>query len=168
MFVLGIDPGLTRCGFGAVRRSRSGVQAVAAGVLETSSSDPLDRRLALLSEDLDELLDELLPDVVVVERIFFQANVRTVVSVAQASGLAIAAAARRSLTVAQYSPNEVKQAVVGHGSASKAQVAEMVARMCGLAEPPSPPDAADALALALCHISGSRLEEALRAAGGAA
>ena len=167
MFVLGIDPGLTSCGFGVVTRTNgrgAGLTAVAAGVLETDPGMAVDLRLAQLSVDLDALLDEVRPDCVAVERIFFQANARTAVSVAQASGLALAAAARRGLATAQYSPNEVKQSVVGHGGATKAQVAAMVARLCGLAAPPSPPDAADALALAICHLSGRRLSLAIDAA----
>ena len=168
MFVLGIDPGLTRCGFGVVTRSSGGpsmLTAVAAGVLETDVELGVDRRLAQLAGDLNDLLDEVQPDCVVVERILFQANVRTAVSVAQASGLALCAAAQRDLPTAQYSPNEVKQSVVGNGSATKAQVAEMVAQLCGLDAPPSPPDAADALALAICHLSGVRLGKAIDAAG---
>ncbi len=167
MFVLGIDPGLTRCGYGVVTRSDTGktaVRAVAAGVLETDSELGVDLRLAQLIVDLESLLDEFRPDCVAVERIFFQANARTAVSVAQASGLALATAARRGVPTVQYSPNEVKQSVVGHGGATKAQVAEMVARLCGLDAPPSPPDAADALALAICHLTGQRLHAAIDAA----
>jgi len=167
MFVLGIDPGLTRCGFGVVARAAdrgAALSAVAAGVLETDVGLGVDLRLAQLAGDLAQLLDEFRPDCVVVERILFQANVRTAVSVAQASGLALCAAAQRGVPTAQYSPNEVKQAVVGHGSASKAQVSAMVAQLCGLSVPPSPPDAADALALAICHLSGARLSLAIDAA----
>lgn len=167
MFVLGIDPGLTRCGFGVVARNEAGPQrltVVSAGVLETEPSWSLDRRLGTLLNDLDELVEEVQPAVVVVERLFFQANARTAVSVAQVSGLALAIAARRSIPTAQYSPNEVKLAATGSGSASKSQVQEMVARLLGLAEPPRPPDVADALALAICHLSGQRLRSAVGAA----
>ena len=168
MFVLGIDPGLTRCGFGMLRRADAGARATfsaeGAGVIETDPGDPVDRRLATLSIDLDELLDELVPEVVVVEKIFFQTNVRTAISVAQASGVALAAAARRKIPVVQYTPNEVKLAVVGNGAATKTQVQSMVARLCGLASPPKPPDAADALALAACHLSSARLRAAVAAA----
>ena len=168
MFVLGIDPGLTRCGFGVVTRASdtgAAIRAVAAGVLETDPGLGIDLRLAQLLGDLEALLEEVRPDCVAVERIFFQANARTAVSVAQASGLALATAARRGIPTAQYSPNEVKQSVVGHGGATKLQVASMVARLCGLAEPPSPPDAADALALAICHLSGQRLTTAIESSG---
>ena len=113
---------------------------------------------------IEGLLDELRPSAVVVERIFFQTNVRTAISVAQASGVVLAAAARRGIEVAQYTPNEVKQGVVGSGGASKAQVQAMVARLCGLSEPPRPPDVADALALAACHLSSDRFRAAVKAA----
>ena len=167
MFVLGIDPGLTRCGFGAVVRSATGthrLRAVTAGVLETDPSWPLDRRLGVLLADLEALIDELQPQVMVVERIFFQANARSAVSVAQASGLALALASRRGIETAQYSPNEVKLAAAGSGSATKAQVQDMVVRLLGLTETPKPADAADALALAICHHAGLRLRAAVSVA----
>lgn len=164
MFVLGIDPGLTRCGYGAVVRSTTDphrLRAVTAGVLETDPSWPVDRRLGTLQVDLEELVDELSPGVIVVERLFFQANARTAVSVAQASGVALAVAARRGIETAQYSPNEVKLAAAGSGAASKAQVQEMVIRLLSLSSAPQPADAADALALAICHHSGQRLRAAV-------
>ncbi|MGH9189336.1 MAG: crossover junction endodeoxyribonuclease RuvC, partial [Acidimicrobiales bacterium] len=121
MFVLGIDPGVSRCGYGCVKGG-SRLDVVAVGVVTTPPSDPLPSRLASLDAELRQLLDELRPDVVAVERVFFQVNARTAMSVGQASGLALAAAAGRGCEVAQYTPNEVKQAVVGYGSATKAQV----------------------------------------------
>lgn len=154
MFVLGIDPGVTRCGYGLVAPSGGGLgraTALAAGLLTTDKEVPLPQRLATLQSDLAELLDEYRPSVVVVERVFFQTNVRTAMSVGQASGLALAAAAARGCEVAQYTANEVKQAVTGDGAASKVQVQDMVQRLLGLDVRPSPPDVADALALALCH-----------------
>jgi crossover junction endodeoxyribonuclease RuvC len=167
MFVLGVDPGLTRCGYGVLERSGladAPFRAVVAGVVETPPSDPVDRRLGTLAVEIDQLLDEVAPSVVVVERVFFQTNVRTAISVAQASGVILAAAARRGLEVSQYTPNEVKQAVVGHGGATKAQVQEMVSRLCGLAEVPRPPDVADALALAACYLTSERLHRAMKRA----
>ncbi len=167
MFVLGIDPGLTRCGFGALERSSNKdvpYRASVAGVIETKAEEPLARRLGIVATEIDALLDEVSPAVVVVERIFFQSNVRTAISVAQVSGVVIAAAARRGLEVFQYTPNEVKEAVVGHGGASKAQVQSMIARLCGLVEPPKPPDVADALALAACYLTSDRLRAAIGAA----
>ena len=153
MFVLGIDPGVSRCGYGAVRRDRAGCHAVRAGVITTPVSDPLPNRLASLAAELAALLRELQPDCVVVERVFFQTNVRTAMSVGQASGLALAAAASSGCDVAQYTSNEVKQAVAGYGAASKEQVQKMVQSLLRLPERPKPPDVADALALALCHLT---------------
>jgi crossover junction endodeoxyribonuclease RuvC len=155
MFVLGIDPGVSRCGYGAVRRDRAGAPyvAVRAGVITTPPSDPLPDRLASLAAELRALLIELAPDAVVVERVFFQTNVRTAMSVGQASGLALAAASAAGCEVAQYTANEVKQAVAGYGAASKDQVQRMVQSLLRLPEKPKPPDAADALALALCHLA---------------
>lgn len=157
MFVLGIDPGLTRCGYGAVRRDGAGLVAVAAGVLTTAPATPLPERLAELQLGLRALLVELTPDVVAVERVFFQSNVRTAMAVGQASGLALAEAVNAGCEVAQYTPNEVKMAVTGYGAAPKEQVQRMVQAQLGLVERPRPPDAADALALALCHLATARL-----------
>jgi len=151
MFVLGIDPGVSRCGYGAVRRDGQGLRAVSCGVLTTPASQPLPDRLASLARELRSLLDELQPDAVVVERVFFQTNVRTAMSVGQASGLALAAASEAGCSVAQYTANEVKQAVTGYGAASKEQVQRMVQSLLGLVAVPKPADAADALALALTH-----------------
>ena len=154
VFVLGIDPGLSRCGYAVVEPAPRGRgRAVAMGVLRTSVDEEVPMRLARLLDDFEELLDEFTPAVVSVERIFFQNNTRTAVGVAQASGLALALAARRGLTVAQYSPSEVKAVVAGDGAAVKAQVQEMVQMLLGLEKPPRPADAADAAALALCHLA---------------
>ncbi len=168
MFVLGIDPGVSRCGYGCVGGEGPAYRAVAAGLLTTPPSDPLPERLASLSSELKDLLSECRPDVVVVERVFFQTNVRTAMSVGQASGLALAAAAAAGLPVAQYTANEVKQAIAGYGAASKEQVQRMVQSLLGLAERPRSPDVADALALALCHLAVAprlrRVQEHLRSA----
>ena len=153
MFVLGIDPGVSRCGYGCVERRGSKLTAVAGGVLTTPTTDALPVRLASLAEELEALIDETRPDVVVVERVFFQTNARTAMSVGQASGLALAAASRAGCQVAEYTANEVKQAVAGYGSAEKYQVQRMVQVLLDLPEPPKPPDAADALALAICHLT---------------
>lgn len=167
--VLGIDPGVSRCGYGAVRatgqgeRRSRGVEAVAYGVIRTPPGDPLPERLAALEAELGALVDELRPRALAVERVLFQVNTRTAMSVGQASGLALAVAARAGVTVQHYSPNEVKLAVAGHGAADKAQVQAMVTRLLGLAEPPRSSDAADALALALCHLWGTPLRDAVGA-----
>ena len=157
MFALGIDPGLSRCGYGGVVKEAGRLRPVAIGHLSTEPADPLAERLAVLLGELRALVAELRPDVVVVERVLFQANARTAMSVGQVSGLALATAAEAGCAVVQYSPNEVKQAVTGYGSATKSQVQRMVQVLLGLDAVPSPPDRADALALAVCHLSGSRL-----------
>ena len=161
MFVLGIDPGLSRCGYGCVEARGQKGRVVAVGVLTTPPSEPLPHRLAGLDADLGALLADLRPDAVAVERLFFQVNARTAMAVGQASGLVLAAAARSGAHVAQYTPNEVKQAVAGYGAAPKEQVQRMVQALLGLAEPPRPADAADALALALCHIATAPLRAAV-------
>ena len=134
MFVLGVDPGLSRCGYGLVARGEGDgkLRAHAAGVLETDPSAPLAERLLVLHTELFSLLDELRPQAVVVERVFFQVNARTAMSVGQASGLALVAAAAAGCEVAQYTANEVKQGLVGYGAATKDQVQRMVAQVLGL------------------------------------
>ncbi len=156
--VLGIDPGLSRCGYGAVARSGARFEAIAYGVLRTDPKAPLPIRLAALEADLEALVAEIGPGAVAVERVLFQVNARTAISVGQASGLALAVAARAGVAVVQYSPNEVKLAVTGDGAADKVAVQTMVTRLLDLPRPPQPPDAADALALALCHSWRARVE----------
>jgi len=157
--VLGIDPGVSRCGYGAVARREGALHARACGVIRTSPADPLPDRLRALADELAALVAELRPRAVAVERVLFQANVRTAMSVGQASGVALVVAARAGVPVTQYSPNEVKLAVTGDGRADKRAVQTMVTRLLGLADVPKPPDAADALALACCHLGRSRLLE---------
>jgi crossover junction endodeoxyribonuclease RuvC len=167
VFVVGVDPGLSRCGYGVVARSpgrRGRLQAVAAGVIETPPDEGVPLRLLTLLRELRALLSEYAPAVVVVERVFFQVNAKTAVSVCQASGLALAAAAEQGCDVVQYSANEVKQAIVGYGSATKDQVQRMIASVLDLAVPPRPPDAADALALAVCHLHSDGLRRAVSSA----
>ena len=149
--MLGIDPGLSRCGYGAVRKRQRTLTAVACGVLRTDADAPLPDRLATLEGELERFLAEVRPCALAVERVLFQTNVRTAISVGQASGIALAVAARAGVPVTHYSPNEVKLAVAGDGAAAKAQVQAMTRRL--LALPAAPPaDAADALALAVCHL----------------
>jgi crossover junction endodeoxyribonuclease RuvC len=152
--VLGIDPGLTRCGYAVLDSSgpRS-VSAVSLGVITTSPQMDLPERLALLHKEIVSLLEEFSPQDVAVEKVFFQVNVRTAMSVGQASGLALAAASAFGCVVGQYSPNQVKDAVTGWGGANKEQVQKMVQARLGLSAPPQPADAADAAALALCHLA---------------
>lgn len=150
--VLGIDPGLTRCGYAVVQ---PGLQPslLALGVLTTPAADELPDRLARLHHDLTALLDEFGPTAVAVERVFFQHNTRTAMSVGQASGVVLALAASRGCRVVQYTPTQVKNAVAGFGAASKEEMQRMVQLRCGLRTLPTPADAADAAALALCHIA---------------
>ena len=166
MFVLGIDPGLSRCGYGMVGRGEgdSALRAYAAGVVETDPAVPLAERLLILHTELRALLEELGPEVVVVERVFFQVNAKTAMSVGQASGLALLAAAAAGCEVVQYTSNEVKQGLVGYGAATKEQVQRMVAQVLGLPAIEGPPDVADALALAVCHLTTVPLRRAVEAA----
>lgn len=152
MRILGIDPGLTRCGVGVVeidagRRARF----VYAGVIRTPAADPLESRLLAVSRGIATAIAEYAPDSVAVERVFAQNNLRTVMGTAQASGIALAVAAEHGLAVGLHTPSEVKAAITGYGSAEKAQVGQMVMRILRLDEVPKPADAADALALAICH-----------------
>jgi len=172
MFVLGVDPGVSRCGYGCISDgciSNGGsreLSVVAMGVIRTPPSDELPTRLAALDAELRRLLAELRPDAVAVERLFFQANARTAMSVGQASGLVLAAASATGAHVVQYTPNEVKQAVAGYGAAPKEQMQRMVQAQLKLSARPEPADVADALALALCHLAMAPLQARIRAASG--
>lgn len=169
MRVLGVDPGLTRCGLGVVDGTPGRASLVAVGVVRTPAGDDLGPRLAALELAFETWLDLHEPDAVAVERVFAQANVRTVMGTAQAGAVAILCAARRGLPVVLHTPSEVKAAVTGSGRADKAQVGAMVARLLRLDGPPKPADAADALALALCHLwrapAQARLAAAVAVAG---
>ena len=163
--MLGIDPGLTRCGYAVIEGKGHGdATAIALGVIRTPAGDPLPQRLAALRRELAALIAEYEPSAVAVEHVFFQVNVRTAMSVGQASGLALAEAAAAGCDVAQYSPNQVKDAVAGWGGAAKEQVQRMVQARLRLADPPRPPDAADAAALALCHLAMAPMRDGVAAA----
>jgi crossover junction endodeoxyribonuclease RuvC len=165
--ILGIDPGLTRCGYAALEATgATTARAVALGVVRTAAADALPARLAELRGELAALIAELRPEVVAVEHVFFQVNVRTAMSVGQASGLALAEAAAAGCQVVQYTPNQVKEAVTGWGAAGKEQVQRMVQVRLGLSTPPRPADAADAAALALCHLAMAPLQARVAAATG--
>jgi crossover junction endodeoxyribonuclease RuvC len=160
LVVLGIDPGLTRCGYAAVQANGARTAtALSMGVIRTPAADPLPKRLAELREELAALIDEIRPHVVAVEQVFFQTNVRTAMSVGQASGLALAEAWACGCEVVQYTPNQVKGAVAGWGAADKVQVQKMVQARLGLTTIPKPADAADAAALALCHLAMAPLRQ---------
>jgi crossover junction endodeoxyribonuclease RuvC len=169
--VLGIDPGLTRCGLGVVEGDVGRpLKLVEVGVVRTATDLPIPQRLMAIERGIEEWLERLRPDAVAVERVFARSDVSTVMGTAQASGLAMVAAARRGLPVALHTPSEVKAAVSGNGRADKAQVGAMVARILRLDAPPKPADAADALALAITHIwrggAQNRIEQALAKAAG--
>ncbi len=164
--VLGIDPGLTRCGYAVIDPSHQGsATKVALGVIRTPASAPLPERLAELGAEIDALLVEYRPEAVAVEQVFFQNNVRTAMGVGQASGLALALAASRGCTVRQFTPSQVKDSVAGWGGADKAQVQRMVQQRLGLVALPKPADAADAAALALCYLAVAPLQQAIAAGG---
>lgn len=164
MRVLGIDPGLTRCGLGVVDGGPGRAVLVAVGVATTPATDGLGERLVALERVFESWLDLHAPDAVAVERVFSQANVRTVMGTAQAGAVAITCAARRGLPVVLHTPSEVKAAVTGSGRADKAQVGAMVARLLKLDGPPKPADAADALALAICSVWRAPVQARLAAA----
>ena len=163
--VLGIDPGLTRCGYAVIDAvSSTKATAISLGVIKTPPTDELPWRLAVLRRELTTLIVEFRPSTVVVEHVFFQVNVRTAMSVGQASGLALAEAAAAGCEVVQYTPNQVKESIAGWGAAPKEAVQKMVQQRLGLAAPPKPPDAADAAALALCHLAMAPMRASIAAA----
>lgn len=166
MRVLGVDPGLTRCGVGVVEGVAGRPLAMrGVGVVRTPADAELGHRLVAIEQGIEQWLDEHSPEVVAVERVFSQHNVRTVMGTAQASAVAMLCASRRGIPVALHTPSEVKAAVTGSGRADKAQVGAMVTRLLRLDAPPKPADAADALALAICHIwrapAQNRLQQAV-------
>jgi crossover junction endodeoxyribonuclease RuvC len=164
--VLGIDPGLTRCGVGIVDVAATRTAAlVDVTVIRTPHDMPLEQRLLHLGTEIERLLELHRPEAVAIERVFAQQNLNTVMGVAQVSGVALHLAARRGLVVGLHTPSEVKAAITGYGAADKKQVATMVARVLGLAELPKPADASDALAIAICH--GWKRGATVAAPGGA-
>lgn len=164
MRVLGIDPGFATTGYAVVERSQGRLAAVAIGAVVTPARLPTAARLSFLRAQLLQIITTHSPDVMAIERLFFNSNVRTAMAVGQASGIALEASASSGLEVHHYTPSEVKVSVVGVGNASKQQVQTMVAALLGLSEPPRPPDAADACAISICHINRSGLAKALEAA----
>lgn len=160
MLVIGIDPGTATTGYGLVRENRDGsLQAVAYGVVKTPAAEPMSLRLRMLFDQLNEIISLHQPDIGAVENLFFQTNVKTAISVGQGRGVAILSLAMANLEVTEYTPLQVKQAVVGYGKADKRQVQEMVRTLLGLADIPRPDDAADALAVAICHIHNANMQQ---------
>jgi crossover junction endodeoxyribonuclease RuvC len=157
MRVLGIDPGTATTGYGVVEEVNGDLKPLVFGVIRTPADQPLPVRLQLIYQALKELAAEWVPTAAAVEELFFSRNVRTAMSVGQARGVTLLALADIGLDVAEYTPLAIKQAVTGYGNADKAQVQEMVRLLLGLAEAPRPDDAADALAVAICHLHSARL-----------
>lgn len=165
MRVLGIDPGYATTGYAVIERSRGGLTPISVGAIKTSGSDPHATRLAYLRTELLGVIRKHEPASVALEKVFFTVNVRTAMAVGQASGVAMATAGEAGLDVTEYTPTEVKQSVTGTGTAPKHQVQAMIAALLKLSEPPKPADAADACALAICHLNRNGLSRALARAG---
>jgi crossover junction endodeoxyribonuclease RuvC len=168
MRVLGIDPGLTRCGVGIVSGTPGSTLSLeGVGVIMTPADNDLDHRLLSLHSEITQWVQKYSPDVIAVERVFSQHNVRTVMGTAQAAGIALLVASQNNIPVFMHTPSEVKAAVTGSGRANKTQVSEMVKRLLNLQEIPKPADSADALALAICHIwrggANSKIKDAVAA-----
>jgi len=163
MIVLGIDPGLASTGYGVVQRRSGRLVALDGGVIETSSDLAPERRLAAIHREVTDLLDEHAPDAMALEELYFGQNVRTAFAVGQARGVVMLAAGQHGVSCHGYTPQQVKGAVCGNGRAAKDQVARMVQALLGLAAPPTPDHAADALAVAICHAQHAPLRAAVGA-----
>ncbi len=161
MIVLGIDPGTASTGFGVVGDAGSRLRAFAHGVIETDAKGRLERRLTAIHDRVLALIDAHAPDAVAIEELFFGANVKTAFAVGQARGVVLLAAGQRGVPPRSYTPQAVKAAVCGHGAAGKDQVGRMVAQLLGLSAPPMPDHAADALAVAICHLNRAPLARAI-------
>lgn len=155
MVILGIDPGYAIVGFGLLQSERAAVSLLACGAINTEAGLPLPKRLLQIADDLDELIRQFKPDAMAVERLYFGNNVTTGIGVAQARGVILMIAERHGIPIFEYDPSQVKLAVVGYGKAEKKQVMDMTKRLLKLKEVPKPDDAADAVAIALCHARSS-------------
>ncbi len=158
MIIIGIDPGTATTGYGFVQEAESGPASVTYGVILTPAGMPMSERLLQLYRELKQLLLLHRPDSGAVEKLFFQRNVSTAMTVGQARGVALLALAEAGVSVGEYTPKDVKQAVAGYGGAGKSQVQQMVRAILNLAETPRPDDAADALAVAICHLHSMKLK----------
>lgn len=161
MLVLGIDPGLATTGYGFVEGDGQALEAVAYGVLRTPAKTPIAERLVILHDALTALLDRYNPDVVAMEELFFSTNARTAMVVGEARGVLLLTVAQAGLAICEYTPLQIKQAITGYGQADKRQVQEMVRLLLSLNEIPRPDDAADGLAVSICHHHSSRLSRLL-------
>lgn len=157
MLILGLDPGTAITGYGLVREVEGRLIAVDYGVITTSSETEMDKRLLQIYQELSAIISRHKPDAVAVEKLFFSRNVRTAMAVGQARGVVLLTAALAGVPVYEYTPLEIKQAIVGYGGAEKQQVQQMVKLLLNLAEVPQPDDAADAIAVAVCHLHSARL-----------
>jgi crossover junction endodeoxyribonuclease RuvC len=157
MSILGIDPGTATTGFGLIRETSTGVESLVYGVISTSPEDPMEKRLLKIYQDFKKILDLHQPESCAVEKLFFRRNVTTAISVGQARGVILLALSEKNIPIAEYTPNEIKQAVVGYGGANKKQVQLMVQAILNLKILPKPDDAADALAIAICHLHSGRI-----------
>jgi len=161
MLILGLDPGTAITGYGLVREVEGQLIAVDYGVITTSSETEMDKRLLQIYQELSAIISRHKPDAVAVEKLFFSRNVRTAMAVGQARGVVLLTAALAGVAVYEYTPLEIKQAIVGYGGAEKQQVQQMVKLLLNLAEVPQPDDAADAIAVAVCHLHSARLVDLL-------
>lgn len=157
MLVLGVDPGTALTGYGLVAKDGNRIVSMAYGVIKTSNQLDLSKRLLKIHLELDQIISQYQPDFLAVEELFFNRNAKTFFAVSQARGTVVLTGALREIEVFEYTPLQVKQAVVGYGRADKHQVQEMVRRILGLEQPVKPDDVADALAIAICHINSYRL-----------
>lgn len=159
MIALGIDPGTALCGYGLVRATNDDYELVICGAISTPAKTPLDQRLLKIYADLVDIIHAYKPDQAAVEKLFFARNTTTAIAVGHARGVAMLAIAQAKLPLSEYTPNEVKQAVSGYGGADKHQMQEMVKMLLRLDHVPKPDDAADAVAIAICHLQSARLRE---------
>ncbi|MEN4012851.1 MAG: crossover junction endodeoxyribonuclease RuvC [Chloroflexota bacterium] len=159
MLVVGIDPGIATTGYGFVRDTDAGIQLIGYGVVTTSPGLSIAQRLSILYQELNQILSLHQPESGAVEKLFFQKNVSTAISVGQARGVALLALAHNQVEVSEYTPLEIKQAVTGYGGAEKMQVQRMVKTVLAMEDIPRPDDAADALAIAICHLHSARLNQ---------
>lgn len=163
MIAIGIDPGTALCGYGIVRAAGDEMELVTCGAISTPAKTPLDQRLLKIYADLVALIREYQPDEAAIEKLFFARNITTALSVGHARGVAMLAVAQAKIPIAEYTPNEIKQAVSGYGGADKKQMQEMVRVLLRLDAVPKPDDAADAVAIAICHLQGSHLRSMIAA-----
>lgn len=159
MLVLGVDPGIAATGFGLVKQQGDRLLQVDCGCISTSAKEVSQKRLAKIYQELRQLIEDYKPDVVAVERLYFGENSKTAMAVGQARGVILLAAAERKVSVSEYTPLEVKMALTGYGKADKKQIQQMVKTLLQLSEAPKPDDAADALAVAICHLHSYKLKE---------